>query len=184
MEINVKISCPDLTLAAATIAKALMGRDLKIVEEHLATLQPVAVPATEAAACVAQASMAPTAAPVAAPVVAPTQAPVTPQAAVVSAPGPAPVAHTAAPVAAQAPVTAPPSNPAPAAATAAPTSPAPQITLDQIGKAGADLMGKNPAIMPQLSALLQKYGVQTVQQLKAEQTGAFALELRGLGANI
>ena len=61
---------------------------------------------------------------------------------------------------------------------------APSITLEQICKAGADLLTANPAMMPQLTGLLQKYGAQSAQQLKPEQLGAFATELRGMGARI
>lgn len=155
MEINVKISCPDLTLAAAAIAKAMAGHAVK--GELLSTLQEGPAPAAPAPAAPAPAS-----------------------------PAPAAPAHAAAAIPTN-PVPAIPTNPVPTApvnAPAAPTAPAPQITLEQIGKAGADLLNKNPAIMPQLSALLQKYGVQTVQQLKPEMLGAFVLELRGLGASI
>lgn len=91
-----------------------------------------------------------------------------------AAPEPEPV--TPAPVVAPEPVAAP--------APVAPVAAAPQITIDQIGKAGADLLSKNPAAMPQLMALLQKYGVQSAQQLKPEQIGAFATEMRALGAVI
>ena len=45
-------------------------------------------------------------------------------------------------------------------------------------------MSKTPAAMPQLMALLQKYGVQSAQQLKPDQIGAFATEMRALGAVI
>ena len=38
--------------------------------------------------------------------------------------------------------------------------------------------------VPELLALLQKYGAQAITQLKPEQLGAFATELRGLGAKL
>jgi hypothetical protein len=38
--------------------------------------------------------------------------------------------------------------------------------------------------MGTLMGLLQKYGVQLVTELKYDQLGPFALELRGLGAKI
>lgn len=129
----------------------------------------------------------------------------------IPAPNPAPV--TAAPIA-PAPVAAPAvpapnANPTPAASPSVPTqacmagaqplpaapttafTPAipqmaptatPSYTLEQITKAGADLAqaGKTP----QLLALLQQFGIQTVNSLPQEQYGAFATALRGLGAQL
>ena len=74
----------------------------------------------------------------------------------------------------------PPGN-APAVAPVAAT---PAYTVEQIGKAGADLVSQDAAKMPELLALLQKYGAQAITQLKPEQLGAFATELRGLGAKL
>lgn len=152
MEINVKISCPDLTTAASVIAKALLGA------QH----EP------ESPAPVASAPVAATVNPT--PASGPIQTTAAPQVATGVAPAPSPAAP-AAPV-------------APAPVAQAPVNTAPQITLDQIGKAGADLLNKNPGAMPQLMGLLQKYGVQSAQQLKPDQIGAFATELRALGAVI
>lgn len=99
--------------------------------------------------------------------------------------GNAPVAP--APVAAPAPAptpAAPPVTPMPTAAAPAPAVPvtAPTYTLDQIAKAGANLVDAGK--MEQLLALLTKYGVQAVTQLTPDQYGAFATELRALGAQI
>lgn len=69
-----------------------------------------------------------------------------------------------------------------APAPAVPVASAPTYTLDQIATAGAALV--NAGKMEQLLALLSKYGIQTITQLKAEQFGAFVTELRGLGAQI
>lgn len=101
------------------------------------------------------------------------------------APAPAP-APAAAPVAAVAPIAPAPVAGAPLQIVApiAPVAAAPQITIEQIGKAGADLISQNPGAMPQLMALLQKYGVQSAQQLKPDQIGAFATEMRALGAKV
>ena len=69
--------------------------------------------------------------------------------------------------------------------TSAPTVPvtgAPTYTLDQISRAGASLVAAGK--MQQLLELLGHYGVQAVTQLKPEQYGAFATELRGQGAQI
>lgn len=86
------------------------------------------------------------------------------------------VVPTPVPVAAPAPV--PVATPAPAAVpTAAPT-----YTLDALARAGATLAQSGK--MQEALALLAKYGVQTVNQLKPEQYGAFATELRALGAQI
>lgn len=76
-----------------------------------------------------------------------------------------------------APTPAPAAAPAPAVPVTAPT-----YTLDQIAKAGANLVDAGK--MEQLLALLTKYGVQAVTQLTPDQYGAFATELRALGAQI
>lgn len=77
---------------------------------------------------------------------------------------------TVEPVVIQAPV-----NPVPVAA-------APSYTLDALARAGAVLAQSGK--MEQALALLTKYNVQTVNQLKPEQYGAFAAELRALGAQL
>lgn len=93
--------------------------------------------------------------------------------------GNAPVAPAPAPTPA-----APPVTPMPTAAAPTPAVPvtAPTYTLDQIAKAGANLVDAGK--MEQLLALLTKYGVQAVTQLTPDQYGAFATELRALGAQI
>lgn len=63
-----------------------------------------------------------------------------------------------------------------------PTASAPAYTLDQISRAGAALVDAGK--MEQLLALLERHGVQAVTQLQPEQYGAFATELRALGAQI
>lgn len=77
-----------------------------------------------------------------------------------------------------------PVAPAPVQTAPAPAVPvtAPTYTLDQIAKAGANLVDAGK--MEQLLALLTKYGVQAVTQLTPDQYGAFATELRALGAQI
>lgn len=96
-------------------------------------------------------------------------APATPAPAVTPAPAPAP-----APV--QAPVT-----PAPAPAPV-PVAPAPTYNRDQIMTAGATLIDAGK--INELMGLLNSFGVQAVTQLKQDQLGAFATELRKLGAQI
>lgn len=107
---------------------------------------------------------------------------------------PLPVAsYPTAPAPAPAPAPAAPVSPAPTAGqtsaapgnTPAPTVPvagAPTYTLDQISRAGASLVDAGK--MQQLLELLGRYGVQAVTQLQPEQYGAFATELRALGAQI
>ena len=65
-----------------------------------------------------------------------------------------------------------------------PVAPAPAYTMEQVGKAGADLVAANPGMMPTLMGLMQKYGVTMVTDLKPEQLGPFATELRALGGKI
>ena len=96
-------------------------------------------------------------------------APAAPAPAVTPAPAPAP-----APV--QAPVT-----PAPAPAPV-PVAPAPTYSRDQIMTAGAALIDAGK--INELMGLLNSFGVRAVTQLKQDQLGAFATELRKLGAQI
>lgn len=98
---------------------------------------------------------------------------------------PTPPAAPVVPVAATAPsppaqgATIPTSAPT---ANAAPPTTAPTYTLDALARAGATLAQSGK--MEQALALLAKYGIQTVNQLKPEQYGAFATELRALGAQV
>lgn len=96
-------------------------------------------------------------------------------------PAPAPTA-VAAPVA-QSPAVTAPVAPAPTAPVV-PLAAAPTFTLQQICKAGADLVTQNPGMLPQVNALLAQYGVQAVTDLKPEHFGAVATALRGMGAQI
>ncbi len=107
-------------------------------------------------------------------------APAAPVPVAVAAPAPVPVTP-------QPPVTGsvvPPAPAVPAAppAPAVPVAGAPAYTLDQLAKAGAALVDAGK--MESLMALLAKYGVQAVTQLPPAQYGAFATELRALGAQI
>lgn len=103
------------------------------------------------------------------------------------APDPAPIAPPApvppvAPTASTRLAMPQPPAPTPAVPTAAPVAGAPTYTLDQISRAGAALVdaGKRELLL----ALLSRYGVQAVTQLAPEHYGAFATELRALGAQI
>jgi hypothetical protein len=98
---------------------------------------------------------------------APTQLP--PAAATPSAALPTPSAQAQA-------VTPPPAPPV------IPVTAAPAYSRDQIMTAGAALIDAGK--MNELMTLLNAFGVQAVTQLKQEQLGAFATELRKLGAQI
>ena len=65
---------------------------------------------------------------------------------------------------------------------AVPLANAPQFTVDQIMTAGATLMDNGK--VNELLNLLHSFGVQAVMELKPEQLGAFATEMRKLGAAI
>lgn len=83
------------------------------------------------------------------------------------------------------PVTpAPEPQPVEPEAPKAPVAPAPTYTLEQVSRAGAELISADSGKLPQLRELLQKYGVPAVTELKPEQLGSFATELRALGAQI
>lgn len=175
MEMKITVEAPDLAASILKLAEAIAsGPDpaLLIPDEPL----PVsAYPATPAAAPVAP--VAPVAAPVSPAPVNPTPGPAPTMAAPVVAPSPSPTPVTNAPTAG--PTSAAPGNtPAPAV----PVTGAPAYTLDQISRAGASLVDAGK--MQQLLELLGRYGVQAVTQLKPEQYGAFATELRALGAQI
>lgn len=172
MEMKITVEAPDLAASILKLAEAIAsGPDpaLLIPDEPL----PVsAYPATPAAAPVA-----PVAAPVSPAPVNPTPGPAPTTAAPVAAPSPSPTPVTNAPTAG--PTSAAPGNtPAPAV----PVTGAPTYTLDQISRAGASLVDAGK--MQQLLELLGRYGVQAVTQLQPEQYGAFATELRALGAQI
>ena len=90
------------------------------------------------------------------------------------------VEKNAAPVAQPTPTLPEPNPVAPVAPV--PTAATPVYTLEQIAHAGAALIDAGK--MEQLLALLGKYQVAAITQIKPEQYGAFATELRALGAQI
>lgn len=163
MEMKITVEAPDLAASILKLAEAIAsGPDpaLLVPDEPL----PVSGYPTTPAPAPAPVSPAP---------VNPTQTP----APTVVAPSPSPMPVTSAP-------TAGPTSAAPGS-TPGPTVPvasAPAYTLDQISRAGASLVDAGK--MEQLLALLGRYGVQAVTQLQPEQYGAFATELRALGAQI
>ena len=89
---------------------------------------------------------------------------------------PVAVAPTATPAAAPAPVQPPVAPPV------VPVAAAPAYTREQIMTAGAALIDAGK--INELMGLLNTFGVQAVTQLKQDQLGAFATELRKLGAQI
>ena len=163
MEMKITVEAPDLAASILKLAKAIASGpdpDILTPDEPLPVASYPTAPAPAPAAPVSPAPVTPTQTPTPAP--APT----------VAAPSPAP-----APTAGQ--TSAAPGN------TPAPTVPvagAPTYTLDQISRAGASLVDAGK--MQQLLELLGRYGVQAVTQLQPEQYGAFATELRALGAQI
>lgn len=154
-KINVTVSCPDITLAADTLAAAILHQTTVI--KNTAPVSPAPVTA--------------------APAQIPAPAPVNPAQAM-------PVATTAQAAPPATASSAPTAMPVNAPTGQPPVAPAPTYTYEQVGKAGADLVAANQGMMPTLMALLQRYGVQLVTDLKPEQLGPFATELRGLGAKI
>ena len=105
-----------------------------------------------------------------------------------SIPMSAPVSSApAVPVPPTPPASVEPSEPAPVQQPATPIAgvplaSAPQFTVDQIMAAGAALMDAGK--VEDLLNLLHSFGVQAVMELKPEQLGAFATEMRKLGAAI
>lgn len=154
--LEIKIEAPDLAAAICKLAAAIAPHDINTLTPD----EPRGIPVAAPAAPVADSAPA---------------APVNPTPAHV-APVAAPVAHTA-PVPTEQPAAAPVAQ-APAAVPVT----APTYTVDQIARAGASLVDAGK--MEQLLALLARYGVAAVTQLKPDQFGAFATELRALGAQI
>ena len=169
MAMTIKVEAPDLVAALMRLAAAVNPDPNILTPDEPRPQMPAPAPA---------APIAPPAAPQ--PPVAVPHGNVTPP---VAAPVPpaAPLATTMPPAPAAAPAAPPAPAPAPAA-PAVPVTTAPTYTLDQIAKAGASLVDAGK--MEPLLALLSRYGVQAVTQLAPEHYGAFATELRALGAQI
>ena len=161
MEMKITVEAPDLAASILKLAKAIASGpdpDILTPDEPLpvASYPTAPAPAPAPAAPVSPAPVTPTQTP------APTATPP------VAAPAPT-VGQTSA---------APGNTPAPTV----PVTGAPTYTLNQISRAGASLVDAGK--MPLLQKLLGRYGVQAVTQLQPEQYGAFATELRALGAQI
>lgn len=97
-------------------------------------------------------------------------------------PPPAPAQAPVTPAPTAAPATAPAPVQPPAAPPVVPVAAAPTYNRDQIMTAGAALIDAGK--INELMGLLNAFGVQAVTQLKQDQLGAFATELRKLGAQI
>lgn len=171
-EIKVTVSCPDVVEAAKIMASALIGKQPEAVAPVPAAANPI--PAGMPSNLMDPSSHFSTANPSPAPAVTP-----------VSGMAPNVPSGVATPAAVQTPMppvgqTVPAGYPVPAA----PLAQAPTYTLEQVSKAGADLITAQPAKMPELMALLGQYGVQTVNALRPEHLGPFATALRGMGAKI
>lgn len=169
-EINVTVSCPDVVEAAKILASALGSKLPETVAPVSAAANPI--PAGMSLNSMNPSSQFNTANP------APVGTPLTGMA-------PSTPAGVAAPAPAQIPM--PPvgqAGPAGYTVAPAPLAQAPTYTLEQVSKAGADLITAQPAKMPELMALLGQYGVQTVNALRPEHLGPFATALRGMGAKI
>lgn len=170
LEINITITAPELANAMLRLASALECQFEEVPDEELTPLADDLPPASPIPK--AETAPDPTPAPVAP--VATDLAPAVPVAAAPVAAAPAAVPVAAVPIAA-----------APAAAVpvaAVPVAPAPTFTREQIMAAGAALIdaGKTADLMN----LLLRFEVAAVSQLRQEQLGAFATELRKLGAKI
>lgn len=157
-EIKITLNIPGLPEAINNLADAIRGNGVSVPTGSA----PVAVEATQpdAKADIPQTPVNPTT-----PAVAPEQTPVV---------NTQPVNNNTAPV-----------NTAPSAPIApAPSEEATNYTIEQLSVAGAALCEQGK--MAQLIALLGKYGVQAVTQLKPtpDVLNAFAAELKALGANL
>lgn len=161
-EINITVNCPDLVNAATILANA-MGSNSQPSRPKAAT--PVTMDVSGTTQPVQYGSVMPGAAPTAAPT------------------NPASVNPTTGSPSMMAPMaSSSPSNAVPVVGV--PLAQAPAFTLEQVSKAGAELLSVQPAKMPELMGLLAQFGVQTVNALKPDQLGAFATALRGMGAQI
>lgn len=161
LEMKIKVEAPDLAAAIEKLAVAITPLEPSLLAAPAAPTQPVSAPVAAPAA--APAPAAPAAPPV---VPIPTAAPT-------GAPGTVP---------AQAPANPAPAAPAAAPAPAVPVTTAPTYDLNAIAQAGSALVTAGK--MEPLLALLNRYGVAAITQLKPEQYGGFVTELRALGAQI
>ena len=164
LEMKIKVEAPDLAAAIEKLAVAITPLEPSLLAAPAAPTQPVSAPVAAPAAAPAPAAPAAPAAPPVVPI---------PPAAPTGAPGTAPV---------PAPANTAPAAPAAAPAPAVPVTAAPTYDLNAIAQAGSALVTAGK--MEPLLALLNRYGVAAITQLKPEQYGSFVTELRALGAQI
>lgn len=177
-EIKVTISCPDLVAAAEMLVKALRpaaaeseapAEPKKTSKRGGKAKQEVElVPNAMEAPAPQQPVVLPMPQAMAQPQVMPQQPVAQPQPLV----QPQPMMQPPQPMPTQQPVMQPP------------VTGAPGYTAEQISRAGAELVQTDPTKMQALLAMLQQFGVATIQMLKPEQFGAFANGLRSLGARL
>lgn len=177
-EIKVTISCPDLVAAAEMLVKALHpaaaeseapAEPKKTTKRGSKAKQEVElVPNAMEEPAPQQPVVLPMPQAMAQPQVMPQQPVAQPQPLV----QPQPMMQPPQPMPTQQPVMQPP------------VTGAPGYTAEQISRAGAELVQTDPTKMQALLAMLQQFGVATIQMLKPEQFGAFANGLRSLGARL
>lgn len=177
-EIKVIISCPDLVAAAEMLVKALRpaaaeseapAEPKKTTKRGSKAKQEVElVPNAMEEPAPQQPVVLPMPQAMAQPQVVPQQPVAQPQPLV----QPQPMMQPPQPMPTQQPVMQPP------------VTGAPGYTAEQISRAGAELVQTDPTKMQALLAMLQQFGVATIQMLKPEQFGAFANGLRSLGARL
>lgn len=177
-EIKVIISCPDLVAAAEMLVKALRpaaaeseapAEPKKTTKRGSKAKQEVElVPNAMEEPAPQQPVVLPMPQAMAQPQVMPQQPVAQPQPPV----QPQPMMQPPQPMPTQQPVMQPP------------VTGAPGYTAEQISRAGAELVQTDPTKMQALLAMLQQFGVATIQMLKPEQFGAFANGLRSLGARL
>ena len=161
-EIKITVNCPDLVLAATALAKCLRPLE-NVGMAHAADESSHLCHSGQDGAGVCMST--------------PQSAPVAQAAPVASANAPTlPVTPTV-------PISTPGVPVAPMAASV-PLAAAPQYTMEQIARAGADLVTRDPSKAVAAQQLLASFGIQSVTALPQERFGEFVTALRGLGAQI
>ncbi len=161
-EIKITVSCPDLVLAATTFAKCLCPSG-NVGNAHDASERSQPCHSGQGSANAPQGP--------------------TPTATEPTAPTASATAPTIIPVTTTVPVSAP-ATPTASTAASVPLAAAPQYTMDQIARAGADLVTRDPSKAIAAQQLLASFGIQSVTALPQERFGEFVTALRGLGAQI
>lgn len=189
-EIKVTISCPDLVAAAEMLVKALRPAAIETEAPaepkkttkrgSKAKQEPELVPNAMEEPAPQQSVNPPVQQPVMQAMAQPQVMPQQP----VNPPTQQPVAQPQPPVQPQPMMQPPQTMPTQPPVMQPPVTGAPGYTVEQISRAGADLVQADPTKMQALLGMLQQFGVATIQMLKPEQFGAFANGLRSLGARL